>query len=413
MWFICRLWMHRSIRISGLSHSVERPRCDFDRSCGSLRVTHVVLSLDSGGLERIVLELIRGGVSGGHEISVICLERPGTLAQDARDAGATLNCLNKLPGIRPRIAQGISQVLRRHRPHVVHTHQVGALAYAGPAAYWSGVPAVVHTEHGKHYSSRWKTKMLGRVASRFAQKICCVSEDILHEVIREGVAPAAKCAFVPNGIDTSRFFRVHDSVAARRTRAGVPAAALVVGTVGRLTEVKRQSSLIRSFAALLSQLPTIPFHLLIVGDGPEGANLENLTDELGIRNRVTFSGYQPQPEYYLGLMDIFALTSRSEGMPLAVLEAWAAGIPVVATRVGGLPRLIKHGTTGLLVELDNIPELTSCLGQLALNRDLACRLGTAGKQVVSEQYDVQMMWDRYQAIYQQLMSANPTTSCAS
>jgi glycosyltransferase involved in cell wall biosynthesis len=290
---------------------------------------------------------------------------------------------------------------------------LGALAYAGPAAYWSGVPAVVHTEHGKHYSSRWKTKMLGRVASRFTQRICCVSEDILQEVIREGIAPATKCSFVPNGIDTSRFSQVPNAVATRRTCAGIPAAALVVGTVGRLTEVKRQSSLIRGFAALLSQLPTIPFHLLVVGDGPERANLESLTDELGIRNRVTFSGYQPQPENYLGLMDIFVLTSRSEGMPLAVLEAWAAGLPVVATRVGGLPQLIQHGITGLLVEFDNISELTTSLGQLASNRDLACRLGTAGKQVVSEHYDVQRMWDKYQAIYQQLMSANATNSCAS
>lgn len=380
---------------------------------GSLRVTHVVLSLDNGGLERVVLELVREGVVGGHEISVICLERPGILQSDARNAGAAVHCLDKCPGIRPRIANGVSRLLRRLRPHVIHTHQIGALAYAGPAAYWCGVPVVTHTEHGKHYSGSWKTRLLGRMASRFTQHFCCVSEDILQEVVSLGIAPASKCRFIPNGIDTSRFSKTFDSIDSRRARAGIPTDALVVGTVGRLTEIKKQSSLLRAFAALCGNFATIPFHLLIVGDGPERHNLKELVDQLGIRNRVTFTGYQSQPEYYLGLMDIFALSSRSEGMPLAVLEAWAAELPVVATRVGGLPQLIEHGKTGLLVEFDNIGEMTASIGRLAVDRQLSNQLGRAGRQLVGESYDSHRMWEKYQGIYHAHLSARCSPSCAS
>jgi sugar transferase (PEP-CTERM/EpsH1 system associated) len=388
-------------------------KCDSALQSRLLRVTHLVLSLDNGGLERVVLELVRGGVGGGHDVSVICLERPGMLAGDVRNAGAAVHCLDKSPGIRPRIASGISRLLRRLRPHVIHTHQIGALAYAGPAAYWCGIPVVTHTEHGKHYSNRWKTRLLGRVASRFAHQVCCVSEDILQEVISQGVAPSTKCRFIPNGIDTSRFSQPSHSVGSLRTRAGVPADAIVVGTVGRLTEIKNQSSLLRAFAALLATFATIPFHLLIVGDGPEWQNLNQLADQLGIRNAVTFAGYQSQPELYLGLMDIFALSSRSEGMPLAVLEAWAAGLPVVATSVGGVPRLIEHGKTGLLVEFDNIGEMTASIAQLATNPELRDQLGRVGQQLVGESYGSQKMCDNYQQVYEQHLFTRRCSTCAS
>src|SRR5262249_55707283 len=172
----------------------------------------------------------------------------------------------------------------------------------------------------------------------------CVSADIAREVRAHGIVPPGKVALIPNGIDTDRFARAEpagpgDGLDFRRSDR-------VIGTVGRLTEIKRQDVLIRAFARVAARHPES--RVLLVGDGPLRAVLEALAAPLGVGDRVTFAGYRDRPERFLRLMDVFALTSRSEGMPLAILEAWAAGLPVVASRVGGIPEVVADGRTGLL-----------------------------------------------------------------
>ena len=152
---------------------------------------------------------------------------------------------------------------------------------------------------------------------------------------------------VPNGIDTAAFATKGGCESLRRD-LGIPHGVPVIGTVGRLNEVKSQDLLIRSFAQISNHDPKP--HLLLVGDGPERHRLQQLAEDLGISERVHFAGYQSRPEQFLHVMDIFALTSRLEGMPLVILEAWAAGLPVVASRVGGVPKMLAQGQTGLLFD---------------------------------------------------------------
>src|SRR2546423_942770 len=143
-----------------------------------LNITHVVLSLDVGGLERVVLSLVREGVRAGHRVSVLCLERPGKMAPQAEALGAPVTCVNKPPGVRLATVGKVAEFLRRVKPDVVHTHQIGALFYAGPAARRAGVPVVVHTEHGKHFETRRRNRWLGWWAAKNAQRMFCVSADI-------------------------------------------------------------------------------------------------------------------------------------------------------------------------------------------------------------------------------------------
>ena len=147
----------------------------------------------------------------------------------------------------------------------------------------------------------------------------------------------------------------------------------MIGTVGRLDEIKRQDLLIRAFGAVRARFPEV--HLLLVGDGPRRDELRGLAEGLGLSDCVHFTGYQAEPEKSLQAMDLFALTSRSEGMPLSVLEAWAAGLPVVASRVGGLPELIEHGQTGLLFAPDDETELARVLGELVAEPGGAEQIG--------------------------------------
>jgi glycosyltransferase involved in cell wall biosynthesis len=365
---------------------------------GLLRIAHVVLSLDCGGLERIVVALAREGVKRGHQITVICLERPGMLAARVEDLGATVRCVHKRPGLRLGVVGRLRKILREIRPDVVHTHQIGALFYAGPAARQNGVGAVVHTEHGKHYASRLRTRWLGRLAGRYAARFFCVSKDIAEEAASHRIVPRSKIEVVANGIDTVSLCTEGDGRGLRRS-LGAPEGAPIVGTVGRLNEVKRQDLLIRSIA----RIPEA--HLLLVGDGPLMGRLKELAADLKVDGRVHFVGYQTHPEAYLHVMDVFALTSRSEGMPLSVLEAWAAGLAVVASRVGGLPDLIEDGRTGLLFSLGDEQGLTTALRVLLADRERAGRMGEAGRACVRARYSLERMATDYETHYRDLLGA--------
>jgi len=366
----------------------------------AIRVVHVVLSLDVGGLERMVLDLVREGTRRGQHVSVACVERPGTLASAVEAMGARVVCVDKRAGLRPSSIGRLAMAFRELRPDVVHTHQLTALAYAGPAALAVGGP-VVHTEHGKHFASRRRTRLLGRLAGRFVARFLCVSSDIAAEVEAYRIVPRRKIGVVANGIDTARF-EIHAGRESTRAALGIAADAIVVGTVGRLNEVKRQDRLIRAFARVRETSPTA--QLLLVGDGILMADLRKLAVDLKIESSVHFAGYQTEPEKFLGAMDLFALTSRSEGMPLAILEAWAAGVPVVASRVGGVPEMMADGQTGLLFDPEDENALVAAMGRLIANRDLRRAMVEAGRALVIEKYDLRVMAANYERHYRELLT---------
>lgn len=378
---------------------------------GSLHIAHGVLTLDVGGLERIVLDLVRVGRRQGHRVSVVCLERPGTLGPAAEVEGATVVSLNKPPGRHPELVTKATSVLRDLRPDVIHTHTIGALWYLGPAARTLGRIPMVHTEHidnvGKAvgWIAKLKTRVLWNRAGRFADTFCGVSDDVCRAVGRWGTVPRSKLKTVLNGIDLERYKEqgTRDEV---RASFGLPPSARVIGTVGRLNEVKRQDHLIRAAAALGTGFEDA--HLLLVGDGPERAALERLAEGLGMSARVHFAGYQSAPERFLPAMDLFALTSRLEGLPLALLEAWAAGLPVVSSAVGGVPKVVRDGETGLLFPNGDEPALAAALRVLLSDPSKAARLGAAGLAVVRKEFSLERMAAEYEAIYREAIEHRRT-----
>jgi glycosyltransferase involved in cell wall biosynthesis len=365
----------------------------------AIAVAHVVLSLEIGGLERVVVDLVREGIRFGQKVSVLCLQRMGDLAGEARDVGADVVCLDKQPGIRFELSSKIAGRLRELKPDVVHSHQVGALFYASGAARRAGVPVLVHTEHGKHYSSRWQTRLLGRFAAQRVNRFFCVSGDIALEACRCRIVDPRKLVVLPNGIDVSRFRIQHDD--SLRARFDIPADSPVIGTVGRLSEIKQQHILLRALAEIVPKFPTV--QLLLVGDGPLRSELEKFADELGLSGRVHFAGYQPEPQKFLAMMNVFALTSRSEGMPLSVLEAWGAGLPVVASAVGGLPELIGSSGAGVLFPSGDVAGLASRLSDLLANEQTRLEMGRRGREVVEQSYSVQRMAGEYHRHYLSLL----------
>ncbi len=375
----------------------------------ALSVTHVVLSMDCGGLESIVLGLAREGRRLGQRVAVACLERTGAMASQVEALGARVICIHKRPGLRLATVGRLESLLRELVPDIVHTHHIGALFYTGPAARRAGVPSVVHTEHGRYLSERRRTRWLGRLAGRYASRFLCVSPTIAAEAEAYHIVPRRKIQVVPNGIDLDRFRDRNDSSRVRQS-VGIPPDAPSIGTIGRLCEIKRQDLLIRAFRRVRARFANA--HLVIVGDGPWMGLLRQLVVDLNLDDWVHFVGYQSQPERYLQAMDVFTLSSQSEGMPLTILEAWAAGVPVVATRVGGLPELVEHGRTGLLVEFGDEAALAGAMGDLLANPDLSLRLRAAGREGV-ELFSLARMADAYQHHYLELLGSGSLSRCGS
>jgi glycosyltransferase involved in cell wall biosynthesis len=367
-----------------------------------LRVTHVTLSLDVGGLERNIVNQVREGHRLGQEVSVVCLERPGTLSAQVETLGARVICLHKRPGLRPGLIGQMQRVLRRLRPHVAHTHQIASLLYTGLAARGAAVPVVVHTEHGKErYADRLRTRWLGRLAGRYTARFFCLSQDMAAAVKAHHIVPPGKVRVILNGIDTASFQERREAHTLRQS-LGIPPDTPVIGTVGRLTPVKQQDLLLRAFARVREQVPGA--RLLLVGDGPLLADLQGLATQLGVAKVTHFVGYQPEPQRYLPLLDVFALTSASEGIPQALLEASAAGIPSVASQVGGVPEVIDHGRTGLLFPNGNQDALIAAMFGLLTDPGRARRMGEAARGRVESLFHIRRMAKDYHQQFLELLS---------
>lgn len=373
-----------------------------------LHILHGVLSLGVGGLERIVLDLVRTGVRQGHRVSVLCVEGPGQLASQVEEAGATVVSLGKPPGRIAQYADRASEAVARLKPDVIHTHQIGATWYVGPGAGRLGVP-VLHTEHIDNVSkangvwAQLKVRLLWHQAAKHVGLFCGVSEDVSRSAGRWGTVPRSKIVTLLNGIDTDRY---DDREHRREVRdsLGIPRSARVVGTVGRLNEVKRQDLLLDGIAGLGADFDDV--HVLLVGDGLERGALERRSRELGLGERVHFAGYQSAPERFLAAMDVFALTSRLEGLPLAMLEAWASGLPVVSSAVGGIPAVVEDGVSGLLFPSGNVPALTDALRATLTDSELAGRLAGAGRERARADYSLSRMARDYEQHYRTLIARN-------
>ena len=375
------------------------------------RVVHVVLSLEVGGLERVVLDLARVARRRGEPVSILTVDRPGRLAAEAEALGVAVACLGGDRVGRAGARSAAGAALDALAPGVLHTHQIGAARAVVGAAARRGVP-VVHTEHGNAFArasgplARAKLRWVYARTARGVGSFCCVTREIAAAVGRFGTVRAPQT--VANGVALPD---PGDGGGAVRDELGVPRGAFVVGSVGRLHEVKRYDLMLRAVAELRSSRPDV--HLVLVGDGPERAQLGALAGQLGLTPFVRFAGYRADPERYYAAFDAFALTSRSEGLPVSLLEAWAAGRAVVVTAVGGLPDVVTNGVNGILVAPgpgDDPGVVAGAIARVYADPALRASLGAAGRATVEAHYTLDRIADRYAAIYDRLAAAPPTSS---
>jgi glycosyltransferase involved in cell wall biosynthesis len=230
--------------------------------------------------------------------------------------------------------------------------------------------------------------------------VISVSDD-LDRRCRECGVPPDRCVLIENGIDTRQFARSRTREEAKRL-LGIPPGRLVIGAIGRLSEEKGFDLLIRAVDRLLAS--GLDVELRIAGEGDQYGRLEELIHTLHREDRTHLLGFQADTLRLLEAMDVFALSSLREGLPNVVLEAMAVGVPVVATRVAGVPRLIAHDTNGLLVDIGDGDQFVSALRQMLSDAELRSRLADAGRRTVEERFDFERRMERIREIYDELLA---------
>jgi glycosyltransferase involved in cell wall biosynthesis len=360
----------------------------------SWSIVHILSSYGVGGQERVALDLAAGQAARGHRVSAVSLagEPDGPLAGEFIAAGVAVHRVARKERLDPVLVGKLARVLRELDADLVHTHNPLALTYGAPAARLARA-RIVHTKHGMNPGSQIE-KILRRGAARLVAAFVAVSETTAAQAREQGDCDPAKLRVIPNGIRLERFRPDPAVRAAVRTELGIPHDAWVIGSVGRVDEFKNHALLIAAAAPRLGDR----YRVVVVGDGPVLEELARHASPF-----VTLTGRRMDVDRLLPAFDVFALTSKSEGLPLVVLEAMAAGLPVVATAVGGLPDVIEHGATGLLVPVE-VGACAAALDRMSADPDQARAMGARAREVALVRYSADRMLDDYLAVYRDVLA---------
>jgi glycosyltransferase involved in cell wall biosynthesis len=363
---------------------------------GAMRVLQVIPTLAVGGAERVVALLARHLRRSGHAVGVVSLYDPhgSWIEAELRSDGVPLYFLGKRPGLDLRMIPRLARVVARFRPDVLHTH-LYVLKYVLPALAASRRCRVVHTLHNlaEHEVERL-SRGIQSVAFRVGVVPVAIGEAVAESMLRLYRLPPRHR--IPNGIPVSDYAPPPCAREEVRASLAIPDDAPTFVSVGRLDPQKNSRSLIEAFAS--RRLRLLGAHLLFAGDGQLRRELEDQASGLGIDDRVHFLGVRADIPRVLAAADVFVLPSRYEGNPLTVMEAMAAGKPVLATAVGCVPELVSEGA-GLLVAPGDGTALESAMLELATDLPRARARGAAAARIARARFDASVMASAYEKLY--------------
>ena len=363
-----------------------------------LKILHLLVSLPVGGAEDLVAAIVRGLNPERFAAEVACIGFPGPVGDELQAAGYPVSCLG-LDLQRAsfwRLVAEVRRLLKELRPDLLHTHLYHPNLYGRLAALGLGIPVVaaVHNSYARaKFHRRLWNYLLSWTTARVVVGSAQVWEDVRHY---DGVTPA-RLLLLPYGICLED---LETSLSRQEARQTLGVSGFVLGAVGRLEEQKGHLNLLEALAQVRQELPEAT--LLLVGDGRLRPDLERRARELGLAERVRFLGTRRDLPLIYQALDLFVQPSWWEGLPLALLKAMGAGLPVLATRVSGVREVINDGGNGRLVEPGDAAALARVLLELYRQPERRARLGAAARLTIQEGYSLEAMVAQLEQLYLEL-----------
>lgn len=366
------------------------------------RILHLVQDLDVGGAEVLLADLAPRIDAREFDVHAACLVRVGPPFELLRQRGVPVHHLGKRPGIDLGGLWRLTRLLEDLDVTILHAHAFPANLWGRLAALGARTPIVVCTVHVEAgWRAPFKRTTINRLLRPFTDKIVAVSDSVRQSLMRVEGVPDEMIRVIHNGIILERFRR-SSSRAQDRSRLGLPTSGTVVGMAARASEEKGGRYLVEAVARLAAEGRAL--HAVVLGDGAALADWRALASELGVAERITFAGRVDNVPEWLAVLDLFVSPSLEESFGIAAIEAQAAGLPVVGTRVGGLLEVLNDGEDALLVERADATALAQAMARVLDAPELASRLAAAGRRNVEDHFAIDRTAREHEALYRELLA---------
>jgi glycosyltransferase involved in cell wall biosynthesis len=365
------------------------------------RVVYLAHTLAVGGAEEMVLSLVRY-LPSEFEPVVVCIDHAGSMGVEIQKTGVEFHALGLQPGLRrPVDLWRLQQFIHSIEPTIVHTFLLTASLYGRFASMLARVPIVIGTEVNIYERKQPLHRAAERWLMQHTDAVVASAESVRDFYIKQVIADPDKVVVIYNAVDWSQLqaSRSRDEI---RAAFGVPSDAPLAGIIARLTEQKAHRVL---FDALVSKPELSALHVLVVGDGELREDLKRRVEQLNLGGRVHFAGARRDLGNILGAIDMFLMPSLWEGLPLSLVLAMGASLPVVASRVAGIPEVVRDGVSGLLVKPGDAADLANALMRLLQDSSLRSNLGHAASAFVRPRFGVDGYISSVTALYHSLLTA--------
>jgi len=367
-----------------------------------MRILYIISGDVWGGAEAQASSLILGLQKLSFSTLNVILFNYGRLATTLHQKGVPINIIPEAGGTSAQIVYRCFRYVRALRPDIVHVHGFKENLLGGLGARFGGAKAIIRTFHGMGLiGARIKYDAVEKINAFFlSNAIIAVSEDLKKRLTSLGF-PKRKIMVIHNGVLPVQTVS-SQKIATLKNSFMIPSDVSVIGTVGRLVAVKDHKTFLDGAKIILRTNKKTRF--IIVGDGPMKSELEAYANSIGIENEVCFAGFRTNIADFLGMFDIFAMTSLHEGIPMALLEAMSLSKPVIVTKVGGIPEIVKDSTSGILIPPRNPDALAEACLKVLADTNLVRKLGTRAMQAIQEHYSIEFCVNKTKKLYETVLN---------
>lgn len=364
------------------------------------RILHLTYDMGVGGTEQVITQLVQNLDADDYENSIACIDgQIGLLGENLGKQGIEFHVFERVPGFDTNLIKAIRATLKSNDIDIVHCHQYTPYVYGVLAALFTSVK-VVFTEHGRFHpdSFSWKRRMINPLLGMATDSIVAISKATAQALAHYEWFSLRSIQVIYNGIvSTGNETRID-----HRDELQINPGDIVFGTIARFDTIKNLPMMIEAFRELKKVHDNA--RLLLVGDGGEREKLEAMVEEYDLGNEVIFTGYQKDTAKYMSVIDVYLLTSYSEGTSMTLLEALSMGVCSIVTAVGGNVEIVEHNVNGIVVKSEDVADLSAWMIKLSKDTEQRKKLGDAGKGIFNEKFSIEKMTARYSDIYTRILS---------